>query len=310
MKNKRIILILVIMFTILNLVGVNIYAESNNIIEDQNNLLEENILNNNIMQEANNVNETTVDNTIESEEEKDTTIESEEITEDTTTQEEVESDIVQEYINEKTVKNGVYRFASCLDSNKVIEVAGSSKEDNAVIDIWNYGNVPAQKFNVQYEDGYYKITARHTGKSLTIKNGTVQEGTEIVQSTYEGLDTQKWIIKDSRINGLVISSLANPELAITVSGNIENGSKIVLGKNNNSNNQMIYFLNESNSEKTVSNGKYQLLIGASQEKSMEVAGSSKEDNAKVDIWDYGHVAAQQFNIEYVEEGYYLSLIHI
>ena len=35
------------MFTILNLVGVNIYAESNNIIEDQNNLLEENILNNN-----------------------------------------------------------------------------------------------------------------------------------------------------------------------------------------------------------------------------------------------------------------------
>ena len=64
---------------------------------------------------------------------------------------------------------------------------------------------------------------------------------------------------------------------------------------------MIYFLNESNSEKTVSNGKYQLLIGASQEKSIEVAGSSKEDNAKVDIWDYGHVAAQQFN---------LSLIHI
>ena len=48
---------------------------------------------------------------------------------------------------------------------------------------------------------------------------------------------------------------------------------------------MIYFLNESNSEKTVSNGKYQLLIGASQEKSIEVAGSSKEDNAKVDIWD-------------------------
>ena len=118
MKNKRIILILVIMFTILNLVGVNIYAESNNIIEDQNNLLEENILNNNIMQEANNVNETTVDNTIESEEEKDTTIESEEITEDTTTQEEVESDIVQEYINEKTVKNGVYRFASCLDAKR------------------------------------------------------------------------------------------------------------------------------------------------------------------------------------------------
>ena len=265
MKNKRIILILVIMFTILNLVGVNIYAESNNIIEDQNNLLEENILNNNIMQEANNVNETTVDNTIESEEEKDTTIESEEITEDTTTQEEVESDIVQEYINEKTVKNGVYRFASCLDSNKVIEVAGSSKEDNAVIDIWNYGNVPAQKFNVQYENGYYKITARHSGKSLAVKDGIIKEGSQIVQETYKGLDSQKWTIRDSKINGLIISPLSNPDLLITVKGNVLNGAKIVLGKAEKNNNQMFYFFNENEAERTVKNGVYKLAIGARSE---------------------------------------------
>ena len=283
MKNKRIILILVIMFTILNLVGVNIYAESNNIIEDQNNLLEENILNNNIMQEANNVNETTVDNTIESEEEKDTTIESEEITEDTTTQEEVESDIVQEYINEKTVKNGVYRFASCLDSNKVIEVAGSSKEDNAVIDIWNYGNVPAQKFNVQYENGYYKITARHSGKSLAVKDGIIKEGSQIVQETYKGLDSQKWTIRDSKINGLIISPLSNPDLLITVKGNVLNGAKIVLGKAEKNNNQMFYFFNENEAERTVKNGVYKLAIGADSSKVIEVAGSSKEDNSIVDM---------------------------
>ncbi|MBS5864475.1 MAG: RICIN domain-containing protein, partial [Clostridium sp.] len=56
--------------------------------------------------------------------------------------------------------NGVYRLAVGADSNKVIEIAGSNTDDNAKVDIWAYGNVPAQKFNIEYVDeGYYKITA-------------------------------------------------------------------------------------------------------------------------------------------------------
>ena len=155
---------------------------------------------------------------------------------------------------ERTVKNGVYSLAVGIDSNKVIEVAGSSTEDNAKVDIWNNGNVPAQKFNVEYKEGYYKITASHTDKSLTVKNGKLEEGIEIVQSTYKGLDTQKWIIKDSKINGLVISSLLNPELTITVEGKIENGSKIILDKTQNNNNQMFYFFDALN--KNIKEGLY------------------------------------------------------
>ena len=66
-------------------------------------------------------------------------------------------------------KNGVYRLAVGADSNKTIEIAGSNTSDGAKVDIWDYGNVPAQKFNIEYVDeGYYKITARHTGKSLIL----------------------------------------------------------------------------------------------------------------------------------------------
>ena len=111
--------------------------------------------------------------------------------------------------SERTVTDGVYRLAVGADSSKVIEVAGSSKSDNAKVDIWNYGDVPAQKFNIEYENGYYKITARHTGKSLTVKDGNLKEKSEIVQTTYEGLDSQKWLIRDSKVNGLVISLLSN-----------------------------------------------------------------------------------------------------
>ena len=205
---------------------------------------------------------------------------------------------------ERTVKNGVYRLAVGADSNKVIEIAGSNTDDNAKVDIWAYGNVPAQKFNIEYVDeGYYKITARHTGKSLTVKDGNLSEGAEIVQSTYDGLDSQKWIIRDSKVNGLVISLKSNPLLSITVEGNIENGSKMILSKTENNNNQMLYFFNETESEKTVKNGVYKLAIGIDSNKALEVAGSNTNDGAKVDIWDYGNAEAQKFNIKY-EDGYY------
>ena len=99
--------------------------------------------------------------------------------------------------------NGVYRLAVGANSNKAIEVKGSNIADDAEVDIWDYGNATAQEFNIEYsEEGYYKITARHSGKSLTVKEGNLSEGAEIVQATYEGLMySQKWIIRDSKING-------------------------------------------------------------------------------------------------------------
>ena len=205
--------------------------------------------------------------------------------------------------SERTAKDGEYRLAVGAASNKTIEIAGSSIEDNAKVDIWDYGNAEAQKFNIEYMNGYYKITARHTGKSLTVKNGNLSEGTEIVQATYEGLDSQKWIIRDSKINGLVISLKSNPLLAITVEGDIANGSKMILSKTENSNNQMLYFFSEIESERTAKDGEYRLAVGAASNKTIEIAGSSIEDNAKVDIWDYGNAEAQKFNIEYMN-GYY------
>ena len=73
----------------------------------------------------------------------------------------------------------------------------------------------------------YKRQAMHTGKSLTAKENNIKEGTDIVQSDYKGLDGQKWILRDSKKNGWVISLLNNPDLSISVDGKIVNGSKII-----------------------------------------------------------------------------------
>ena len=307
MKSKRIIVILIMVITILNLIRINVYAESNNIENEDINIIDDNLLNdNNIVMEDTIEDEAIEENAIENETTNTNTTNNETtIMKDTIEETKINELQEDNYLksSERTVKDGVYRLALGADSNKVIEVAGSSTSDNAKVDIWNYGNVPAQKFNIEYEDGYYRITARHTGKSLTVKDGNLQDGTEIVQSTYEGLDSQKWIIRDSGINGLVISLMSNPTLSITVDGKIANGSKLILSNTQDNNNQMFYFFTETESERTVTDGVYRLAVGADSSKVIEVAGSSKSDNAKVDIWNYGDVPAQKFNIEY-ENGYY------
>ena len=210
---------------------------------------------------------------------------------------------------EQTKDNGKYELLVGADSKKSIEVAGSNTANNAKVDIWDYGNVPAQKFNLQYENGYYKIVASHTGKCLTVKDNNLKEGIEIVQYDYQGLDSQKWLIRDSGKNGWIISLLSNPQLSITVEGSIANGSKIILSQTKNSDNQMFYVVSTVDVTKTKDNGTYNLAVGADSTKSIEVAGSSTANNAKLDIWSYGNVAAQKFEVEYMDGFYKITAGH-
>lgn len=149
------------------------------------------------------------------------------------------------------------------------------------------GNALNQKFNIEYQQGgYYKITAKHTGKSLTAKDGLIKENTEIVQSDYQGLDSQKWMLRDSNINGWVISSFINPGLSISVKGNIENGSRLILSETEYNNRQMYYMYNVIQEEKTKEDGIYKFAIGKNPNKVIELQGGTIKNNSEIDIWNY------------------------
>ena len=126
----------------------------------------------------------------------------------------------------------------------------------------------------------------YTKKSLTAKDGKIEEGTSLVQYDYQGLDSQKWMLSDSKINGWVISSYINPELSITINGNIENGSKLVLSKTINSDKQMLYTYIVNQEEKTKENGIYKMLIGKNPFQVVEVSGEGIEENKTIDIYNY------------------------
>ena len=205
--------------------------------------------------------------------------------------------------NERTHNDGIYKMSIGANPNKTLELPGGNTENNTRIGIWEYGNAAWQKFYFEYKEGYYKITSMHTGKSLTAKNNSIAEGTEIIQSDYAGTNGQKWILRDTNKNGWIISPLSNPNLAISIQGKIQNGSKLILSKTRDNDNQMLYLYNISNNEKTHENANYEILVGASSNKGLEVPGGNTENDAKIGIWDYGNAAWQKFKFEY-KEGYY------
>ena len=210
---------------------------------------------------------------------------------------------------EKTKENGIYKVVVGASPNKSFEVSGNNKDNNAKVGLWDYGNVSWQKFYFEYKDGYYKITAMHTGKSLTVKNNSIKEGAEIVQSDFTGSDGQKWIVKDSNKNGWIISPLSNSNLSISVQNTIQNGAKLILSATKNNNNQMFYLYNINNSEITQKNGIYKVVMGANSNKSFEVSGNNKDNNAKVGLWEYGNVSWQKFYFEYKEGYYKITAMH-
>lgn len=75
---------------------------------------------------------------------------------------------------------------------------------------------------------------------MTVKDNEIKEGSKIVQYDYQGLDSQKWLLRDSNINGWIITPLCNPQLAITIEGTIQEGSKLILNNTLDNDNQMFY----------------------------------------------------------------------
>lgn len=126
----------------------------------------------------------------------------------------------------------------------------------------------------------------HTGKSLTAKDGYINEGTELVQYDYQELDSQKWILRDSHVNGWIISSYINPNLSISVQGIIKNGSKLILSQTGENNKQMFYIYNISKEEQNHQDGEYKIAVGKSPRKVLEVENKSEDENAKLDISDF------------------------
>ena len=97
-----------------------------------------------------------------------------------------------------TVDTSAWYVLVNRQSGKVLDVAGTSSADGAVIQQWSRNDGPWQQWQfVSSGDGYYRLKARHSGKVLDVWAWSTADGGELRQ--YADLDgaNQQFTLVDS-----------------------------------------------------------------------------------------------------------------
>ena len=211
----------------------------------------------------------------------------------------------------KTIENGTYIIKTEVNNNWVIDVPGSSIKNKQEVKIWDNASTANQKYEVTYiGDGYYTITAQHSGKAIEIADGSKKLYTKIEQNTKDNTDKQKWIIKEAG-NGYYTIISKSSELCIGLE-ECENGTNLQMQNINNSNIQRFKFEKPIplKGTQTIEDGTYIIASELARKLVFDIPQSSKKDGEQLEIWTNGLTENQKFNVKYIGNGYYtITAVH-
>lgn len=193
--------------------------------------------------------------------------------------------------NIKQVSNGIYQIT--LKNNKVVDVAGGSRNNGTNVQIWDNARAQQQKFRLEKigNTNYYKITAVHSAKVLDVQGGSSNCGANVNQYASNGTDAQKWLLKDCGNGYYNIISKANGLCLDVQSGNTSrNGANIQLYYNNGTDAQK-FKLTPIN---IIDNGTYEIETRLNSNMVADVAGGSKSDGGNIQLWTADNVNQQRF----------------
>lgn len=89
-----------------------------------------------------------------------------------------------------------YRIV-CRNSNKALDVNGSSTANGGAIVQWDYWGGNNQQWKItNLGNGYYSIINRNSNKALDVNGASTTAGTGIIQYDYSGGNNQQWRIVD------------------------------------------------------------------------------------------------------------------
>ena len=205
------------------------------------------------------------------------------------------------------INNAVYKISSALNTSRVIDIKGGSKDNKANVQLYTSSNSTAQRFYIKYiKDGYYSIENLRSVKVLDVKGAKAVKGTNVWQYNYNGSNAQLWkITKNSDNTYTFTSKLGN--IVLDVAGaKTANGTNIQVYTPNGSKSQKFY-LNKDNyltGSQTVSNGTYVIGISKAKNQVLDIASGSTANKANVQLYKSNNSKAQRFKITHVKDGYY------
>lgn len=192
------------------------------------------------------------------------------------------------------VRDGLYEIYSRLDGNRLIDVSGGSKADDAKLQVWNRNGTLAQKWSVSVcDDGSVLIKGANSGKYLSQSDGKLIS----VKGAAEG---SHWIPRVSPRGGLVLVNAVSGAVIDLAGGNAAVGTAIQMYANNLTAAQAWRFVSAS----LIDDGYYVVVNQSSGNRVLDVAGASCNAGARVQLYAANGTNAQKWYVRSLGNGAY------
>ena len=148
---------------------------------------------------------------------------------------------------QKTIADGTYTIKSSLNTKYVFDIAWGSTQNYGNLQLYQDSTVGQQRFKVKYlGDGYYSITAAHSGRVLDVSNAGKTNGTNVQQYSSNNSDAQKWIIAKNSDGTYSIVSKCNNLYMDVKDGIAGNNRNIQMYSGNGTKTQKFVFVESKN----------------------------------------------------------------
>jgi 5-hydroxyisourate hydrolase-like protein (transthyretin family) len=194
-----------------------------------------------------------------------------------------------------SVSEGTYLISSLLGNNEVLDVPGGSLSSATNMQIYTSNETAAQRWYIRSTSNGYTLQNVESGLYLTEVNGTA------VQTNNAGTASQ-WLIMNgsgSATNAVLVNVATNKVLDVK-GGQSSSGTQVWTYSFNGTTAQKWSLSAES----ILSTGTYEFVSDLSKDKCLDVAGGTKQNGGKVQIYTINGTVAQKWKVSSTSSGYY------
>lgn len=213
--------------------------------------------------------------------------------------------LVEIFEPKQTIEDGTYTINSAINENQVIDITGGKTDNGTNIQLYKFNNTKAQKWNIKHlGNGYYTITSKlNNNKCLDVANGSFLSSSNVQLYNCNNTDAQTWIIRETE-NGYYNILTKKDALALDLNnGSSTNGTNVQIYYNNGTNAQKFKFTKLE--EKTLDSGIYTITSALDQNKVLDIANGSSDNNTNIQLYTSNNTNAQKWYITKDNDGYYI-----
>ncbi len=191
----------------------------------------------------------------------------------------------------EVIPSGYYYIGAKENSNYVLDIQNGSDENKANVQLYKGNDTFAQAFDIEYEEGYYKIRNMYSNKMLDIASGGFMPTTNVWQYNDNGTKAQKWSVKNNDDGSYTFISVHNG-MALDIAN----------GKTVSKSNIQVYTPNGSEAQKFVLrraeafySGWYHIASAINKDYVLEIAGGNTANKTNIQLYKNNETESQKWN---------------